>query len=496
MRLHQLLIDAARRRPDAVAVHGPEGPVRYRELDELADRYAAALRRRGVGAGERVVIWSHKGLDAVAVMQAALRVGAVYVPVTGSNPPARLTAITTSAAPALVVADEEAVRRARGADWDKAELVGFAELAAEVPAAPAGAARDVQPYAGRPDDPAYILYTSGSTGTPKGVCISHRNALAFVEWAAAELEAGPEDRLSNHAPFNFDLSVFDLYAAFLAGASVHLVPEELAYAPQQLVAFLREREISVWYSVPSALSLMMREGGLLDGPPPPALRAVVFAGEPFAPHQVSALRREWPKVRMLNWYGPTETNVCTSYEVTDADLDRETPVPIGRACCGNTVSLEPHDAAGGEGEIVVSGPTVMLGYWGREAQAGPYRTGDLARRDEEGNLHYAGRRDHMVKIRGHRIELGEIEAAISSLDEVAEAAVLVTGSGLTAELHAVVVPVAGRRLSLLSVKRRCAERLPTYMIVDRLALREDLPRTPNGKLDRKTLTARAEAGKL
>ncbi|MEE1931077.1 amino acid adenylation domain-containing protein [Streptomyces sp. TRM 70351] len=479
--LHALLAASARSHPHRTAVHGPDGPVGYAELDALADRYAAALAARGVRPGDRVVVWSHKSVATVAVMQAALRAGAVYVPVTGSNPPARLGRIAAGAAPALVVTDEEGAERARPG-WDAAPLATFAEL---LEAAPEGARHEPHPSA--PGDPAYILYTSGSTGEPKGVCVSHRNALAFVEWAAGELGVGPGDRLANHAPFNFDLSVFDLYAAFHAGAAVHLVPQEMAYAPAQLVTFLREREITVWYSVPSALALMIREGGLLDGEPPAALRACVFAGEPFAIHHVHALRARWPKVRLLNWYGPTETNVCTSYEVGDADLGRTGPLPIGTACSGDEVALDPPDAE--EGEIVVSGPTVMLGYWGREPHTGPYRTGDLARRDAEGQLHYVGRRDQMVKIRGHRIELGEIEAAIGALETVADVAVLVAGTGLEAELHAVVVPAPGGPPSLLTIKRCCAERLPTYMIIDKLHVRNDLPRTANGKLDRAELSA-------
>nr|WP_155073923.1 amino acid adenylation domain-containing protein [Streptomyces taklimakanensis] len=485
--MHRLLVDSAGRHPRAVAVHGPEGPVTYEELDLLADRHAAALSSRGVRPGDRVLVWSRKSVHAVAVMQAALRVGAVYVPVTGANPPARLTRICDDAAPVLVVADEEAAHRAHTARWADVELCTFEELLST-------ALRGARPahHDNEPDDPAYILYTSGSTGTPKGVCISHRNALSFVDWAARHLEIGPGDRLANHAPFNFDLSVFDLYAAFRAGASVHPVPEELAYAPAQLVGFLRERRISVWYSVPSALSLMIRDGGLLDDEPLPDLRACVFAGEPFPLHHVQALRSRRPTVRLLNWYGPTETNVCTSYEVTDADLRRTGALPIGTACSGDRVALDPE----GEGEIVVSGPTVMLGYWGREPQRGPYRTGDIARRDADGQLVYVGRRDRMVKIRGHRVELGEIECAVSALDSVSDAAVVVTGAGLETELHAAVVPVPGHRPSLLDVKRCCAERLPTYMIIDRLHLCDDLPRTANGKLDRTSLTAAIEAGEL
>ncbi|MFE1886044.1 AMP-binding protein, partial [Streptomyces diastatochromogenes] len=441
---------------------------------------------RGARAGARVVLWGGKSLLAVALMQGALRTGAVYAPVASTNPAERVARIASDSDAALIVADEEVVRsRPRGGELGGAPVVTLPNLLAE--ARPGATA---EPYRNAPDDMAYILYTSGSTGTPKGVCLSHRNALSFVDWAVKELDLRPADRLSNHAPFNFDLSVFDLYGAFRAGASVHLVPPEMAYAPAQLAEFVRSQEISVWYSVPSALALMMREGGLLDGAPPPDLRACVFAGEPFPLAQAQLLRRSWPGVRLLNWYGPTETNVCTSYEVTDADLSRTSPLPIGRATCGDLVSL---DSDGGpEGEITVLGPTVMLGYWGRPPHTGPYGTGDIGRLDANGHLEYVGRIDHMVKLRGHRIELGEIEAAIGAHPAVAEAVVVVTGDGLEGRLHAVVVPAGPTRPRSLELKQHCAQHLPTYMLFDRLHVVDALPLTPNGKTDRKALTAAIE----
>jgi len=207
----------------------------------------------------------------------------------------------------------------------------------------------------------------------------------------------------------------------------------------------------------------------------------VFAGEPFPLGDVQALRRAWPSVRLLNWYGPTETNVCTSYEVTDADLTRTRPLPIGTACSGDRVWLDE------TGEILVDGPTVMTGYWDRPRHDGPYRTGDLGRLDEAGQLEYAGRRDHMVKVRGHRVELGEIEAALGTHEAVDRAVAVVHGTGMAARIEAVVVAKPGTRPTLIQLKRHCAEQLPAYMIIDDLRLVDDLPRTANGKTDRAAL---------
>ncbi|MFD7707403.1 amino acid adenylation domain-containing protein [Streptomyces sp. NPDC059785] len=487
MRLHQLVIDSARRAPHAPAVRSSQGVFSYGELDDLADRYAAALHRRGVRPGDRVVLWTHKTADAIALMQGALRIGAIYAPVSANNPAARVLRIAAGCAPALVVADADGVRRAEDAGWDASlPLASFAQVREEAPAADAP-----PPYENGPDEPAYILYTSGSTGDPKGVCISHRNALSFVRWAAAEVGVTSADRLSNHAPFNFDLSVFDLYAAFLAGASVHLVPEGLAYDPSQLAELLHRERITVWYSVPSALTLMMQRGDLLGRGVPADLRVCVFAGEPFPVQQLHELRKAWPDVRMYNWYGPTETNVCTSYEVTERDLGSTRPLPIGTAVSGDRIRLHPPRER--EGEIVVDGPTVMLGYWGREPQKGPYFTGDIGRMGPDGMLEYVGRRDHMVKVRGHRIELGDIEAVVAANPKVAAAACVVVGSGLDASIHAVVVPEGARPPGLLELKRECAERLPLYMVVDAVHAVSEFPLTGNGKTDRRALLERITA---
>ncbi len=488
MTLDRLLRDGALRTPDAVALVAGDRAWSYGELDRQAELAAAGLHALGVGRGDRVAVWDDKSARVVAAMQGALRLGAAYVPIDPQSPPARarllcadcaVAALVTSAARAGDLGDGLPPLLLFDGAGDGAALTW--DALPSLPAAPAASARA--------DELAYILYTSGSTGRPKGVCISHDNALAFVRWAARAVALTAADVLSNHAPFHFDLSVFDLYGAFAAGARVCLVPEAAAYAPRRLVELMARERISVWYSVPSALILMMEHGGLLETALP-ALRAVLFAGEGFPARHLARLRAHLPPpIRLCNWFGPTETNVCTAYELGAAlplDGSGAPSLPIGRAASGDRLSLRGD-------ELMVEGPTVMLGYWGQPPHAGAYATGDLARLDGDGNYVYLGRRDQMLKVRGHRIEPAEIEAALLEHPDVREAAVVVAGAGVETRLVAFAALAAGaRRPSLLALKERCARKLPRQMIVDEVRWLDALPRTGNGKVDRARLTEWAQ----
>ncbi|MFE7311646.1 amino acid adenylation domain-containing protein [Streptomyces sp. NPDC057555] len=504
--LHDLVRRAAHRTPEAPAVIDPATTLTYAQLDALADRLARDLHTLGVSVGDRVVVWTDKTVRAVAATQAALRLGAVYVPVDPRNPAHRAAQIIEDCTPAAVITTAD--RAPALAPLGPPLLLDTPRLL-EPPTTPHGTMPPA-PSALRspsPDSPAYILYTSGSTGRPKGVCLSHRNALAFIDWATETLGATPADRFANHAPLNFDLSVLDLYAAFTAGASVHLIPPDLAQAPRTLTDLLDRRRLTVWYSVPSVLMLMMRDGGLLDRPLP-HLRAVLFAGEVFPADDLHRLHRHWPGKRFLNLYGPTETNVCTAYELPPPGTGTPvTPAPIGRASCGNDVTIRPLDnppedddtdrttrsAHSVTGELAVSGPTVMLGYWNQPPHRGWYHTGDLVRLDENGELVYLGRLDDTVKIHGIRMHLTEIETALSSHPEISEAAALAVGSALDTRLTAFVVPASTAPPSLLSLKRHCATRLPQGVTIDSVHVLDALPRNTNGKIDRPRLRRLTDA---
>lgn len=498
--LHELVIASAKRDPDALAIADGEARMSYRDLDASANRVARALADLGVGAGDRVGLWYAKSPQTVAVMQAVLRLGAAYVPIDPKSPLVRAKMILAGCNAKALFTD---AARAGQLREDGLDSIGFltiddGDAHATWGQAMLQSAEPVQTAARGDDDLAYILYTSGSTGEPKGVCISQRNALAYIEWAAADVKAVATDRFSSHAPFHFDLSVLDLYVTFLAGASVHMVPESIAYSPSLLCDFMADQAITVWYSVPSVLILMTRDADLLEREVPD-LRVLIFAGEPYPIKHLRPLWEKWRGngVRFLNYYGPTETNVCTSYEVHELEADRITPVPIGAAASGDTAYVIKDDGSrtdtpGDEGQLWIEGPTVMLGYWGREPQnKQPYPTGDKVRVLDGGGYEYIGRLDSMVKIRGHRVELGEIEAALADHPDVSEATVVVAGEGMDKQLYAFLVASADKRMSILGAKKHCSERVPRYMIVDRIEYLDALPRTRNGKVDRRGLTARA-----
>jgi amino acid adenylation domain-containing protein len=500
--LVDLVIRSTMESQDAVAVKALDGVVTYGALDKLANRFARGLSQLGIQRGDRVGIWLEKSTYTVAAMQGVLRLGAVYVPLDPLSPSSRISMIVHDCAiRVLITWQYRASELSTTADLpllmyfclDDPESKSNWQSLQMLSDAP-GEAVPINE-----DDMAYILYTSGSTGKSKGVCISNRNALAFVEWAVSELAVMPRDNLANHAPFHFDLSVFDLYAAFFSGATVCLIPDGSSYISQHLVRFLVSEAITLWYSVPSVLILMMEQGRLLDVEDH-SLRAILFAGEPFPVKQVRRLYECWPWLRLFNLYGPTETNVCTFYEVSDIQSDQVKPIPIGRACSSDTVWAQKEDGliagTGEEGELMVTGPTVMIGYWRQPVHGNqPYATGDIVRLEEDGNYQYLGRRDQMLKVRGYRIEPGDIEAVLELHPLIHAAAVVVTGSGLDARLIAFVVPISSPVPTLLEIKRFCAERLPRYMIVDVLSVLSELPHTRNGKIDRLVLMQSVQRNK-
>jgi amino acid adenylation domain-containing protein len=504
--LHQLLIESAARHPNRKAVVDRGESITYRELDEASLRLANELRARGVGAGTRVGLYLDKSLHAIVAVWGVLRAGAAYVPLDVASPALRvagivdnggLGAMLTSPRRWPTLAPALAVSPGVVGMTSEAGAIGFGFRAPRTPDLPSARGGEDDPA-----HPAYVLYTSGSTGRPKGVVLSHRAARSFVDWAAQATELQSTDVVSSHAPLHFDLSTFDLFSTCRAGATVVLVPPELNVFPRNLADWIAEQRISVWYSVPSLLARLALSGRLERHDWSP-LRAIIFAGEVFPVSHLRRLREQIPGARYWNWYGPTETNVCTAYPVNALSSEQTEPVPIGTASANCRLAVLDDAGApcerGEPGELYVSGPSLMTGYEAMpEASAQVlvvrgegsgralwYRTGDLVREDGDGLLHLIGRRDGMIKSRGYRIELGEIESVLHQHPAVAEAAaVAFPDVDIGHAIRAAAVARPGSSLDEGTLRAFCAERLPAYMMPLSIEVRPSLPRGSTGKVDR------------
>ena len=504
-RLERLLEASAARWGDRAATRDPEtgAHATYRRLDELACGMRDALTAAGVRPGDRVGV-SGKSIGTVATIFGALKAEAAYVPVDAGAPVARGASIFADCGVRAIVAPRELAlgfRDELGVAADPVELPLLEEMGPDLVLVP-GPGPTGAPDIDLGSDLAYVLYTSGSTGKPKGVMHTHASALAFVDWCSEAFAPTEEDRFSSHAPFHFDLSILDIYVPLKHGAELVLIGDELGKQPTGLAGVIAETGITVWYSTPSILRLIV-EYGRLERFDHSALRWVLFAGEVFPIPHLARLLEAWPHPKYGNLYGPTETNVCTYFELPRTiPPDRSEPFPIGRACSGDrtrVVDTEGNEvAAGEEGELLVSGGSVMAGYWNRpDRTAGAfvtegegtrwYGTGDLVREDGEGELVFTGRRDRMIKRRGFRIEPGEIEAALYRHPEVSEAAVLGVAGEDGTTISAFLSSRDGAALSMIRLKQWCAENLPLYMIPDRFVFLDELPKTSTDKIDYRSL---------
>jgi amino acid adenylation domain-containing protein len=464
---------------------------------------AETLLNSGVRRGDRIAFCLPKSIESIASIFGILKASAAYVPLDPLSPAKRLSVILQDCQIQHLISSEGLQKKLSSATAELglhhivvSEKAGFQNLSTS----------KLRPQNGHSDDLAYILYTSGSTGAPKGVMISHRASLAFVTWAGEQFGIGEADRLSSHAPFHFDLSIFDIFSAVQAAATLVLIPEELSVFPAELADFLEEQKISVWYSVPSALIRLLTYGRL-DQRPLGRLRTILFAGEVFPVKHLRKLTSSLPEVECFNLYGPTETNVCTFHPVRSLPKGSG-QLPIGKPCSfaetwALTASGQPI-RKGQVGELYVAGDSLMDGYWGRprateevlvtqlpsdgSEKRKTYRTGDLVTLNASGDYVFRGRMDDMVKSRGYRIELGEIEATLHRHEKIREAAVIaVPDVQLGSILHAVVVMLPETSLTESRLRRHCSEFLPSYMIPATVHFAADLPRTPNGKVDKKKL---------
>jgi amino acid adenylation domain-containing protein len=518
--LQQLLRKSASRYPQKIAVWARGRSITYEELENRSNQLAHFLQSCGVKKGDRIGLYFPKSVESIISMFAVLKAGGVYVPVDPAAPVDRVSYILSNCGVRVLITNREKhsslpspilrsfdISILVDSDLNSSSdgTVAFWSTVSRFPA------RYSPRVSLTETDLAYLLYTSGSTGRPKGVMLSHQNALTFIEWCSSTFQIDSHDNLSNHAPLHFDLSVFDIYNAIEAGATVYLVTEDIALFPTTLVNFIESKSITIWYSVPSALVLLLLHANL-QREKLPRLRAILFAGEVFPMKYVRQIVRQLSGTEFYNLYGPTETNVCTYYKLEPWRLESMESLPIGIACANTEVfAVNEQDqivtAPKGIGELYVRGPAVTYGYWAdaektctvvvpnrfqQHYQERIYRTGDLVSMGEDGNYYFHGRRDGMIKSRGHRIELGEIECALLSHPTIKEAAAIAVSDDIVgSRIKAVVSTHGDQTINAVDLQSHCAMRIPHYMIPETVEFMHDLPKTSSGKIDRVRLAQSA-----
>lgn len=519
--LQHWVTQQAERRPDAVALVLKQEKMTYGQLEESSNRLARLLRATGCQKGDRICFLMPKSPIAIVTMLGILKADCCHVPLDPASPAPRLTRILESCESQWILAAgpvgkllDEFVSQPKfsgslSIGWmdDEAALASNSrfEFCLSDLAGYSGAPVDSR---NAPDDPAHILFTSGSTGTPKGVVITHANVIHFVEWAVRYFGINSSDRNSGHPPLHFDLSQFDIFGTFAARAELHLLPAEMGLMPNKLADFIRDSELTQWFSVPSVLNYMAKFDvvKLNDFP---NLKRVLWCGEVFPTPALMYWMKRLPNVSFTNLYGPTETTIASSYyTVPKCPENDRAPVPIGSPCDGEELLVLDQNLRpirrGDVGDLYIGGVGLSPGYWRdaektraafvvRPGSTDPsqriYKTGDLARIGEDGLVYYLGRTDSQVKSRGYRIELGEIEAALNALEGLEECAVVAIPSegfeGMAICGAYVSAPCASVKPADLQNELRKV--LPGYMLPGRWMAFDHLPKNSSGKIDKPRL---------
>jgi len=467
---------------DAIALEGVGEALSYAALAERAEGVAAALTAAGIRPGDRVgLVSAQRHHDEPVGLVGALTARATVVPLDASSPAARLATVVAGCGCRALIHDGPAAPlvQACGGDRLRLTLDGTGTVAGR---------EGTAPTVDRVPDPtaACILHTSGSTGAPKAIPIGWTGLDAFTGWMIELTELGATDRVLRVAELVFDLAWFDHLATFRAGATLCTTARRQLATGRSLLTELRHLKPTVVYGVP-ALFTKLVAALPADEPLDPGLRVICFAGEVFPIDQLRALVARAPGARLFNLFGPTETNVCTFYEVDRAALAQQHELPIGRPCPHAPCELQGADGSivsgPGIGELVVTGPTAL---------GGRCHTGDRVERSVDGLLYFRGRLDRLVKVQGYRVEPGEIEAALVSHPQVQEAAVVVVDhSRLGKTLRGfVALSPKGEPPTARALRQHVAERLAPYLVPAAITILDALPRTTTGKLDYPALQRR------
>jgi len=492
--LQRRFSDCVARWPELLAVADERRRVTYQELEQRSNQLARHLQLLGVTRESRVALCLEPSVEFVEGVLAVLKAGGAYVPLDRKTPAERLRHLIESSGACIVLTDDVLT----GVPSDVLLLSpGDRAIGAH-----STAAIDVPVEV---DNLAYVIYTSGSTGTPKGVACTHGAVANVIADIVSRAPLDPGHAASGWTSVSFDVSVYELFAALLHGASLHWVPDAVRIQPRELCAWLADNRIESAYLppflLPGVLAWMKEEANT-----PLVLQRVLVGVEPIRERQLTDMMAALPGLRIINGYGPTETTICATLQEVNPAAERGAAiVPIGRAVSNLHLYVLDGEGrvvpCGVSGELYVGGAGLARGYWGQPALTAErfvpsafipgerlYRTGDRVRYRADGSLEFLGRDDDQVKVRGHRVEPGEIEAALVLQPGVRRSVVLARSDASGEKrLVAYVEHATDATLEATTLRSALRERLPEFMIPSVFMILPALPETPSGKVDRRAL---------
>ena len=509
--LPHTILNSADRFPDRLAFKCGQHSLSFSQLAERINQLANLLHELKIKKGDRVGIYLNRSIETAIAIHGIMHAGAVYVPLDPKAPAHQTQFLLKDCDIKILITNSSQKKNIEKLLAHNVKLNAIIGLKkdGEIPTisweeVDQQANTFTCPFPVLEKDLAYIMYTSGSTGNPKGIMHTHASGLSYARLSADLYQVNETDRIGNHAPIYFDISTFGYFTAPLVGAGTLIVSDAHTIFPNSLSQLLEKEKITVWYSVPLAI-IQMLEKGQLTQKDLSALRWILYGGEVFPTKYLRVLMQQFPHIELSNVYGPAEVNQCTYYHFSTPP-NLEESIPLGQVW-NNTEKIildeNGKELKNGTGELLIRSTTMMQGYWNQEELTQQslykkktnsgieeifYKTGDLVKLDEDGILHFLGRKDHQIKIRGYRVELSSVENFLVMHSSVSEAVAFTKrNEDETLQINAAVIlnnnnGVTGKDLSLF-----LKEKLPVYAIPTSIEIVKDFPRTASGKVKRTAL---------
>ncbi|WP_026509885.1 amino acid adenylation domain-containing protein [Butyrivibrio sp. LC3010] len=487
------LDNTAKRYPNEMAIIDENYSMTWSQYRKKSLGIAKAIIEMNYGPKRPIVVYLDKSAAVLVSFMGTAYSGNFYSPIDTTMPKARVEKILEILEPGLIITSRNLFSAIKKLDY-KGEIIVYEDIRC---VDDFGDVLEIQEHI-LDTDLLYVLFTSGSTGVPKGVCISHGSVIDYIDWVVDTFSISFDDSFGNQAPFYFDNSILDIYSSMKSGAALYLIPRKLFSQPVPLLNYLKEKEISTIFWVPSALIVISKLKALRNVDLTGTLKRILFCGEVMPNKQLNIWRKFLPNVLYANLYGPTEiTDACTYY-IVDRDFRDDEPLPIGKPMRNTEIMVLDEENKlisdeGKPGELCVRGSCLSKGYYNNKEKTDSafvqnpindsypekiYRTGDIVQYNEKHELVYMSRKDYQIKHMGHRIELGEIETAVSSLEGVSQCCCLYD------EQRCRITLFIDKEIPKEEINQMLMNLIPAYMFPGKVIVMRDMPMNANGKIDR------------